>query len=128
MTMVPAAGRSPRPSGGRKRDGVLSTVIAAVSGVAPHVLHHIGLLAGVAILGGVAGTTLFGVLGLAASVPLLLRMRRHFGTWSAPAIALALFAAMFSVSAFVIGPAIAGTANEPASQPGPTNHAAHHGG
>jgi hypothetical protein len=55
------------------------------------------------------GTLIFGLLGLAASVPVLLRLKRRFGAWWAPALGLAVFAAMFSVSAFVIGPAISGT-------------------
>src|SRR6266487_2944543 len=59
-----------------------------------------------ALITGAGGTALFGVLGLVASVPLLLRLRRRFGTWWAPAIGLAVFAVMFSLSAFVIGPAI----------------------
>jgi hypothetical protein len=67
-----------------------------------------------------------GVLGLVASVPFLLRLRRRFGTWLAPAIGLLVFAAMFSLSAFVIGPAISGTGNaQPAPVPG-VDHASHH--
>jgi hypothetical protein len=67
-----------------------------------------GLLAGTALISGAGGTTLFGILGLIASVPFLLRLRRRFGTWWAPLIGLTVFAVMFSVSAFVIGPAISG--------------------
>lgn len=77
-------------------------------GLAPHVLHHVGLLAGTALVAGSGGTALFAVLGLVASVPLLLRLRRRFGTWKAPAVGLAVFAGMFALSAFVIGPAING--------------------
>jgi hypothetical protein len=51
---------------------------------------------------------LFGILGLIASIPLLLRLKRRFASWWAPMIGLAVFAVMFSVSAFVIGPAISG--------------------
>jgi hypothetical protein len=47
--------------------------------VAPHVLHHIGLLAGTALVAGAAGTTFFGLLGLVAAIPLLLRLKRRFG-------------------------------------------------
>jgi hypothetical protein len=83
-------------------------VIGAAVGLAPHVLHHIGLLAGTALVAGTGGTVLFGALGLIASVPLLLRLRRRFDSWWAPAIGLAVFAVMFSLSAFVIGPAIGG--------------------
>jgi len=45
------------------------------------VLHHIGLLAGTALIAGAGGTALFGILGLAMSVPLLLRLRRRFAFW-----------------------------------------------
>jgi hypothetical protein len=43
---------------------------------------------------------------------MLLRLRRRFGTWLAPAIALALFAAMFTVSTLWIGPAIRGNGDD----------------
>jgi len=94
------------------------------------VLHHVGLLAGTALIAGAGGTTLFGILGLAASVPLLLRLRRRFASWWAPVIGLAVFAVMFSVSAFVIGPAInSGADGAPGGgQPTPSvNHNSHHG-
>ncbi|WP_207229925.1 hypothetical protein [Krasilnikovia cinnamomea] len=106
-------------------------VIGTVVGLAPHVLHHIGLLAGTALVAGAGGTALFGILGLIASVPFLLRLRRRFGTWWAPLIGLAVFALMFSVSAFLIGPAINSGGNEPpgdspAPQPS-VDHSGHHG-
>ena len=91
-------------------------------------LHHIGLRAGTALITGVGGAALFGVLGLVASVPLLLRLWRRFGTWWAPAIGLAVFAVMFSLSAFVIGPAIdSGGGPSGGGQPSPsTDHGGHH--
>jgi hypothetical protein len=61
------------------------------------VLHHIGPLAGAALLAGAAGTALFAAIGFVAAVPFLLRLHRRFQSWRAPAIALAVFAAMFSV-------------------------------
>ena len=101
--------------------------IAAVVGLLPHVLHHVGLLAGTALVAGAGGTALFGVLGLAASVPLLLRLRRRFGTWRAPAVALAVFAVMFAISAFLIGPAIAGDGGGAGPAPAPSlDHDSHH--
>lgn len=115
--------------------------IAVVVGLLPHVLHHIGFLAGTAVVAGAGGTALFAVLGLAASVPFLLKLYRRFGTWLAPAVALAVFAVMFALSAFVIGPAINGTdtAPAPATTPAtvittttapaadaPTDHGSHH--
>lgn len=68
-----------------------STGVAAISGIAPHVLHHIGPLAGTALLAGTGGTLLFGIAGFALSIPMLLRLRRRFGTWAAPAVATAIF-------------------------------------
>ena len=79
-----------------------------VAGLAPHVLHHVGLLAGTAVVAGSGGTLLFAVLGLVASVPTLRRLHRRFRTWWAPALGLAVFAVMFAVSAFVVGPQISG--------------------
>lgn len=85
-----------------------SGLIAAIAGVAPHVLHHVGFLAGVGFVSGATGTALFAVLGFALALPFLFRLRKRFGTWLAPAIAFAVMAAAFAVSAFVIGPAISG--------------------
>lgn len=107
--------------------------LGTLGGLAPHVLHHVGPLAGTALIAGAGGTALFGVLGFAASIPMLLRLRRRYHSWWAPAIALAIFAAMFSLSAFVIGPAISGSGNagsEPADSPTPTGteHTSHHPG
>jgi hypothetical protein len=100
----------------------------AAIGLAPHVFHHVGPLAGAALLAGVGGTVLFAAIGFVAAVPFLLRLYRRFGTWRAPAIALAVFAAMFSLSSFVVGPAIAGDDDQP-SPPGieqPNGHEEHH--
>ena len=107
----------------------LVAVWGAVMGVAPHVLHHVGPLAGAAVLAGAGGTVLFAAIGFVAAVPFLLRLHRRFRTWRAPAIALAVFAAMFSLSSFVIGPAISGGEEPAQRQPGieqPAGHAGHH--
>jgi len=94
-------------------------------GLLPHIPHHVAILAGTALVAGSGGTTLFGALGFLASIPFLLRLRRRFGTWLAQAIGLLIFAAMFSLSAFVIGPAISGTSSaKPASAP-IVDHSAH---
>lgn len=103
--------------------------IGFLVGLLPHVLHHVGALAGTALVAGSGGTALFGVLGLLASVPFLLRLRRRFGTWRAPAIGLLVFAAMFSLSTFVIGPAISGAGDAGDAKPGPVpsvEHSTHH--
>lgn len=77
---------------------------------------------------GAAGNLLFGALGLLFSLPLLRRLYRRFGTWKAPGVALAVSAVMFSLSAFVIGPAINNESPEPApvQAPGPDEHSVHH--
>ena len=107
----------------------VTAAVGAVMGLLPHLLHHVSLLAGAALVTGVGGNLLFGALGLLLSVPLLRRLYRRFRTWKAPAIAVAVFALMFSLSAFVIGPAI--TDPDPDPAPGPTEpidpeHAEHH--
>ena len=97
-------------------------------GLLPHVLHHVGPLAGAALLAGARGTALFAVIGFVAATPCLRRVHRRFGTWRAPAIALAVFAVMFSLSSFVLGPAISG-GDDPAPKPGieqPASHDEHH--
>lgn len=110
----------------RRAWAALVAAWGAVIGLAPHVLHHVGPLAGAALLAGTTGTLLFGAIGFVAATPFLIRLHRRFGTWRAPAIALAVFAIMFSVSSFVIGPAIAG-GDEPAA-PGieQQDHGQHH--
>lgn len=108
----------PRPSGHGFRSRLhalwhsLVGAVGLVMGLLPHVLHHIGLLAGTALVAGSGGTALFGVLGLLASIPMLVRLYRRFGSWVAPALGLLVFASMFSLSAFVVGPAISGTGAE----------------
>ena len=80
--------------------------------------HH----SSTALVAGSGGTALFGVLGLLASIPLFLRLYRRFGTWRAPAIGLLIFAVMFSLSAFVIGPKISGeSVAKPSPVPGVTH-------
>lgn len=103
--------------------------VGLIMGLLPHVLHHVGLLAGTALLAGSGGTALFGVLGLLAAIPMLVRLYRRFGSWVAPALGLLVFAAMFSLSAFVIGPAISGTGGEVDPGPSPTvDHTGNHTG
>ena len=119
---APAIGQGGRPrSWIRSIWHAVTAAIGAIVGLAPHVLHHVGFLAGTAFVAGAGGTALFGGIGLVASVPFLVRLYRRFRTWRAPAIALAVFAVMFSLSAFVIGPAISGGSDSgspdaPASQ------------
>lgn len=123
--------QGPVPSGQTLRSrlhALWHTLVGAVGlimGLLPHLLHHIGLLAGTALVAGSGGTALFGALGLLASIPMLVRLYKRFGSWIAPALGLLVFAAMFSLSAFVIGPAISGTGSE--VEPGPTPTVDHTG-
>lgn len=129
---TPDSATSPTKAGGPLATvwNAVTAVIATVMGLAPHVLHHIGLFAGAAFIVGVGGNLLFGAVGLLLSIPLLRRLYRRFGTWKAPAVAVAVFAVMFSVSAFVIGPAISSPepvdTPQPAGTPSPAEHSAHH--
>lgn len=100
-----------------------SGALGAVAGITPHVLHHIGPIAGAVLLTGAGGTALFGALGFVLTVPLLLRLRRRFDSWLAPAIALAFFAVMFTASTLWIGPAIRGDGGATADA---VDHNAHH--
>ena len=120
--------RQPGAFGSVRR--TISAVVGALLGLAPHVLHHVGLLAGAGLVTGAGGNLLFGVVGLVMSLPLLRSVYRRFGTWKAPAIALAVFAVMFALSAFVVGPALAGSspAESPSAPQQPSSgHTSHHG-
>jgi len=113
----------------RAWSGVLAAWGAFI-GVLPHVLHHVGPLAGAALLAGAGGRALFAAIGFVFAVPFLLRLYRRFRTWVAPAVALAVMAVMFSISSFVIGPLIAGGGEEsPSPAPvveQPAGHETHH--
>lgn len=124
-----------------QRRGALATVwsavtavVAGIMGLLPHLLHHVGLLGGAVLVTGATGNVLFAIVGLVLSLPLLRRLHRRFGTWRAPAIALGVFALMFSLSAFIVGPAIINDDpnpdrdRTPAQTPDPDDHEGHHGG
>lgn len=119
--------------------GVLATawsavtaVVGGIMGLLPHLLHHVGLLGGAVLVTGATGNVLFAVLGLVFSLPLLRRLYRRFDSWKAPALALGVFALMFSLSAFVIGPAISNDDpspdrdRTPVQTPDPDEHEGHH--
>jgi hypothetical protein len=102
-----AVGEQATPRAFRARvAAIVSSAGAAVLGLAPHVLHHAGPLAGAALLAGTGGALLFGAIGFLAAIPLLLRVHRRCGNWRVPGALLALFAVVFSISTFVIGLAI----------------------
>lgn len=116
----------PSEAGSRRRLAeYASGAWGVLTGLAPHVLHHVGPLAGTALVAGAAGTALFAVIGFVATIPLLLRLRRRFDSWTAPAVALLLFAVMFSLSAFVIGPRIRSELPVPASAESHESHPGH---
>ena len=104
--------------------GVLSGIVGAIAGITPHLLHHLGPILGAAVLTGAAGSALFGVLGFVLTLPLLFRLKRRFGTWVAPGVALAFFVLSFTVSTLWIGPAIRGDAAGGVSTPADPHHPA----
>lgn len=106
--------------------GAVLAVWGGFVGLLPHVLHHVGPLAGAALLAGATGRALFAAIGFVAAIPFFRRLQRRFGTWKAPAIALAVFVAAFSLSSFVLGPAI--SRDDSPARPGVQDggHAQHH--
>lgn len=127
---------APPESGGLRRAwtaawGALSAAIGVIMGLLPHILHHAGFLIGVGLFAGAVGNIVFALLGIVLSIPLLRRLYRRYGTWKAPGIALGVFAVMFALSAFVIGPLINGGPTpsdvpSPASPTTTTDHLGHH--
>ena len=107
------------------RDAI-GAVIGAVLGLAPHVLHHVGLVAGTAFVAGAAGSILFFLVGLVLSIPMLARLYRRFHSWRAPAIAVVVFALVFSLTAFLVGPALRGESDDPAGGPSTSNRSQNH--
>lgn len=95
---------APRMSRWRTAWAGIRAGVGALLGLVPHVLHHVGLLAGAAVVSGVAGNAVLYVVGVLFSVPLLNRLRHRWGTWKAPAIGLIVFSALFAFSALVVGP------------------------
>lgn len=120
-----------RRSLGTRLWGAIVAGWAVVTGVAPHVLHHVGPLAGAALLAGFGGKALFFALGLVLSLPMLRRLYRRFGALFAPALAVVAFAAVFTFSSLVIAPRLTGAGNSPPATPGieqPSGHESHHSG
>ncbi len=141
VTDPPAAAAVPdsptAPPGWRTRAAgfwaATRATFGALLGLAPHVLHHVGFLAGAALLTGVVGNAVLYVVGMMLSIPMLTRLGKRFGTWKAPVLGAVAFTSLFALSAFVIGPALnpAPVAPSPAaSGQGPTpladEHTGHH--
>lgn len=130
MSATAVQAQPARSLGARVWGGIVAAW-AVVTGIAPHVLHHVGPLAGAALLAGVGGKAIFFALGLLLSVPMLRRLYRRFGTLVAPAIAIAVFAGLFTFSSLVIAPRLTGS--EPSQPPGlqqpaSVGHTSHHSG
>lgn len=107
---------------------VLLAVWAAITGAAPHVLHHVGPLAGTALVAGAGGRALFGVAGFVVTIPLLRRLRRRTGSWRVPGLALAAFVAIYTVSTLIVGPALGAATSPDAAAPQPGQvEVDHHG-
>ena len=122
-TTTPALGIPEQRSIAVRLRVAFAGLVGAVTGIAPHVLHHVGPIAGAAIVTGLTGTAVFGALGLLLMIPSLLRLKRRFGTWAAPGVALLVFAALFTVSTVWVGPAIRGEESTPAEHS--PDHPAH---
>jgi hypothetical protein len=71
------------PLASRSRLERMRAAVAAVGatllGAAPHVLHHVGPVAGAAVLAGASGKLLFGALGFLLAVPMLRGLHRRHG-------------------------------------------------
>lgn len=106
-----SVGRSTGPIGPFRH--WLSAAWGAVSGVAPHLLHHVGPLAGAALLAGAGGQVLFFLAGIALATPMLIRLYRRFRTWAAPAMAVGIFAITYTLSTLFVGPLFTGEDPEP---------------
>jgi hypothetical protein len=62
------AGEQATPRAFRERAvAIVSAAVAVVLGLAPHVLHHAGPLAGAALLAATGGALLFGAIGFVAA-------------------------------------------------------------
>lgn len=103
-TGASSSARRPR----RSLRATLATATAAILGAAPHVLHHVGPLAGAAILAGATGKLLFGGIGFVLAIPMLRRLHRRHGSWLVPGGVLGAMAVVFTLSSFVVGPALTG--------------------
>ena len=116
----------PRPPRRRRFAVAPAGLWAAVLGALPHVLHHVGPLAGAAVLAGATGSLLFGAVGLVAAIPFLRKLRRRTGSWRVPAAVLAAMAVAFTASTLIIGPAVGGDGDEPAERSGRAGEAREH--
>lgn len=106
--------------------------LGSLLGLVPHVMHHIGIVAGTALLAGFWGNAALYVLGLVLSIPMFKRLHRRYGSIAAPILGISIFTALFLFSTLVLGPAINGVGSAPTA-PAPSSssavesgHATHH--
>ena len=125
ITDVAAVASPARALFGSRLWGGIVAFVGVITGVASHVLHHVGPLAGAALFAGFGGQVLFFILGLALSVPLVRRLYHRFGTLLAPAVAVVAFAGIFTFSSVVVAPLLTGgdeSAATPIEQPHDDGH------
>jgi hypothetical protein len=110
----------------------IRAALGSLLGLVPHVMHHIGIVVGTALLAGFWGNTILYLLGILLSIPMFRRLHRRYGSITAPIAGAAIFTALFLFSALVVGPAINASAIAPGTptisapaDPG-DGHAAHH--
>ncbi|RIK15805.1 MAG: hypothetical protein DCC50_06940 [Acidobacteria bacterium] len=65
-------------------------------------------MAGAAVLTGAFGNWVLYLVGLVLSIPMLRRLRTRLRSWWAPAVGVTIFTGLFTLSAFIVGPAISG--------------------
>lgn len=106
--------------------GIATALWGAVTGAGPHVLHHVGPLAGAAFLSGATGKAVFFIAGLVLSLPMLRRLHRRTRTAVAPVLAVAAFAAMFTISTLVVAPLLADDGGSAPADPTEVEHRLHH--
>lgn len=131
---VSVPGRRERRGSSARVSAAFGGMWAAVTGAAPHVLHHVGPLAGAAIVSGVTGGVVFALVGFLLTIPLLRRIHRHTRSWTAPTLALAALVGVYLTSSFVIAPRLTSSDESGATSPpsqqqdSAAEHAGHHGG
>lgn len=111
----------------------LRAAVGAFLGLLPHLLHHVGIFAGAALLAGFWGNAALYLVGLLLSIPMLKWLRRRFSSPIAPVIGVLAFTGLFLASALVIGPAFSGgqsgSVPPPAASSDPSvdvDHTGHH--
>lgn len=106
--------------------GVVGGIWSGIMGILPHVLHHVGPLAGAALIAGTTGRLLFGALTFVLTMPLLVRVHRKCGSWRIPGVLLGIFIAVWTLSTFVAGPWVEDQLRDPPAASTKLDHEEHH--